>query len=490
MVMERLQKLGKALMGAVAVLPVAALLMGIGYWLDPDGWGTNSVAAAILIKSGAAVLDNLGLVFAIALAFGLTKDSNGAGALSGFIGFTTVTLLLSEKSVAGYQGIDLEKLTDAQKLNWAAEGWSKMGPGNVLVGILVGILAAWTYNHFHATKLPAALAFFSGRRLVPILTSIFSIALAGVLYLLWPLLYGALFHFGEWVVGQGAVGAGLYGFFNRLLIPVGLHHALNAVFWFDVAGINDIGNFWGNTGVLGQTGMYQAGFFPVMMFGLPGAALAMYRNAKDSKKKAVSALLVAAVLASFLTGITEPLEFAFMFLAPVLYLVHAVLTGVSLTIAALLHATAGFNFSAGLIDFILTSRLPMANNPWLLIVLGVVMFAVYFLVFDFLIKKFNFTTPGREDDESTENDPNMTVKASDFNIPLLIEGLGGKDNIEATDHCATRLRLTLADTSKVDEAKIKSTGAVATRVLNKKNVQVIIGTEVQFVHDALAAQVK
>ena len=236
--------------------------------------------------------------------------------------------------------------------------------------------------------------------------------------------------------------------------------------------------------------MYQAGFFPVMMFGLPGAALAMYRNAKDSKKKAVSALLVAAVLASFLTGITEPLEFAFMFLAPVLYLVHAVLTGVSLTIAALLHATAGFNFSAGLIDFILTSRLPMANNPWLLIVLGVVMFAVYFLVFDFLIKKFNFTTPGREDDESTENDPNMTVKASDFNIPLLIEGLGGKDNIEATDHCATRLRLTLADTSKVDEAKIKSTGAVATRVLNKKNVQVIIGTEVQFVHDALAAQVK
>ena len=179
-----------------------------------------------------------------------------------------------------------------------------------------------------------------------------------------------------------------------------------------------------------------------------------------------------------------------MFLAPVLYLVHAVLTGVSLTIAALLHATAGFNFSAGLIDFVLTSRLPMANNPWLLIVLGVVMFAVYFLVFDFLIKKFNFTTPGREEDESTEGDANMTVKASDFNIPLLIEGLGGKDNIEATDHCATRLRLTLADTSKVDEAKIKSTGAVATRVLNKKNVQVIIGTEVQFVHDALAAQVK
>ena len=346
------------------------------------------------------------------------------------------------------------------------------------------------YNRFKDVKLPTALGFFSGRRSAPIMSGLVASLAALVLLFVWPAVFSALVAFGKSFVGLGAIGAGIYGFFNRLLIPVGLHHALNAVFWFDVAGINDIGNFWGNTGVLGQTGMYQAGFFPVMMFGLPGAALAMYRNAKDSKKKAVSALLVAAVLASFLTGITEPLEFSFMFLAPVLYLVHAVLTGVSLTIAALLHATAGFNFSAGLIDFILTSRLPMANNPWLLIVLGLVMFVVYFFVFDFLIKKFNFTTPGREDDESTEGDANMTVKASDFNIPLLIEGLGGKDNIEATDHCATRLRLTLADTSKVDEAKIKSTGAVATRVLNKKNVQVIIGTEVQFVHDALAAQVK
>ena len=361
---------------------------------------------------------------------------------------------------------------------------------NAFIGILSGIIGGEMYNRFKDVKLPTALGFFSGRRSAPIMAGLVASLAALVLLFVWPAVFSALVAFGKSFVGLGAIGAGIYGFFNRLLIPVGLHHALNAVFWFDVAGINDIGNFWGNTGVLGQTGMYQAGFFPVMMFGLPGAALAMYRNAKDSKKKAVSALLVAAVLASFLTGITEPLEFAFMFLAPVLYLVHAVLTGVSLTIAALLHATAGFNFSAGLIDFVLTSRLPMANNPWILIILGVVMFAVYFLVFDFLIKKFNFTTPGREDDESTENDPNMTVKASEFNIPLLIEGLGGKDNIEATDHCATRLRLTLADTSKVDEAKIKSTGAVATRVLNQKNVQVIIGTEVQFVHDALAAQVK
>ena len=478
--MSYLQKMGRSLMLPVAVLPVASILMGIGYWISPAGLdASGSPVAAFLIQAGLVLIDNIPLLFAVGLAVGLANDKNGAAGLSGLVAFLIITKLLSKDVVAQLQGVKPEEVALAFTRS-----------SNAFIGILSGIIGGEMYNRFKDVKLPTALGFFSGRRSAPIMAGLVASLAALVLLFVWPAVFSALVAFGKSFVGLGAIGAGIYGFFNRLLIPVGLHHALNAVFWFDVAGINDIGNFWGNTGVLGQTGMYQAGFFPVMMFGLPGAALAMYRNAKDSKKKAVSALLVAAVLASFLTGITEPLEFAFMFLAPVLYLVHAVLTGVSLTIAALLHATAGFNFSAGLIDFILTSRLPMANNPWLLIVLGVVMFAVYFLVFDFLIKKFNFTTPGREDDESTENDPNMTVKASDFNIPLLIEGLGGKDNIEATDHCATRLRLTLADTSKVDEAKIKSTGAVATRVLNKKNVQVIIGTEVQFVHDALAAQVK
>ena len=478
--MSYLQKMGRSLMLPVAILPVASILMGIGYWISPAGLdASGSPVAAFLIQAGLVLIDNIPLLFAVGLAVGLAKDKNGAAGLSGLVAFLIITTILSKDVVAQLQGVKPEEV---------ALAFSKST--NAFIGILSGIIGGEMYNRFKDVKLPTALGFFSGRRAAPIMSGLVASLAALVLLFVWPAVFSALVAFGKSFVGLGAIGAGIYGFFNRLLIPVGLHHALNAVFWFDVAGINDIGNFWANTGVLGQTGMYQAGFFPVMMFGLPGAALAMYRNAKDSKKKAVSALLVAAVLASFLTGITEPLEFSFMFLAPVLYLVHAVLTGVSLTIAALLHATAGFNFSAGLIDFVLTSRLPMANNPWILIILGVVMFVVYFFVFDFLIKKFNFTTPGREDDESTENDPNMTVKASDFKIPLLIEGLGGKDNIEATDHCATRLRLTLADTSKVDEAKIKSTGAVATRVLNKKNVQVIIGTEVQFVHDALAAQVK
>lgn len=478
--MSYLQKMGRSLMLPVAVLPVASILMGIGYWISPAGLdASGSPVAAFLIQAGLVLIDNIPLLFAVGLAVGLANDKNGAAGLSGLVAFLIITKLLSKDVVAQLQGVKPEEVALAFTRS-----------SNAFIGILSGIIGGEMYNRFKDVKLPTALGFFSGRRAAPIMSGILASLTALVLLFVWPTVFSGLVAFGKSFVGLGAIGAGIYGFFNRLLIPVGLHHALNAVFWFDVAGIDDIKNFWQGIGELGQTGMYQAGFFPVMMFGLPGAALAMYRNAKDSKKKAVSALLVAAVLASFLTGITEPLEFSFMFLAPVLYLVHAVLTGVSLTIAALLHTTAGFNFSAGLIDFILASKTPMANNPWLLIVLGVVMFAVYFFVFDFLIKKFNFTTPGREDDESTEGDANMTVKASDFNIPLLIEGLGGKDNIEATDHCATRLRLTLADTSKVDEAKIKSTGAVATRVLNKKNVQVIIGTEVQFVHDALAAQVK
>lgn len=478
--MSYLQKMGRSLMLPVAVLPVASILMGIGYWISPAGLdASGSPVAAFLIQAGLVLIDNIPLLFAVGLAVGLANDKNGAAGLSGLVAFLIITKLLSKDVVAQLQGVKPEEVALAFTRS-----------SNAFIGILSGIIGGEMYNRFKDVKLPTALGFFSGRRAAPIMSGILASLTALVLLFVWPTVFSGLVAFGKSFVGLGAIGAGIYGFFNRLLIPVGLHHALNAVFWFDVAGIDDIKNFWQGIGELGKTGMYQAGFFPVMMFGLPGAALAMYRNAKDSKKKAVSALLVAAVLASFLTGITEPLEFSFMFLAPVLYLVHAVLTGVSLTIAALLHTTAGFNFSAGLIDFILASKTPMANNPWLLIVLGVVMFAVYFLVFDFLIKKFNFTTPGREEDESTEGDANMTVKASDFNIPLLIEGLGGKDNIEATDHCATRLRLTLADTSKVDEAKIKSTGAVATRVLNKKNVQVIIGTEVQFVHDALAAQVK
>ncbi len=512
--MQSLQKLGKALMGAVAVMPVAAILMGIGYWIDPDGWGANNIVAAVLIKAGGAVLDNLGWLFAIAIAFGLAKDSNGAAALSGFIGYGTIKLILSEGTVAGFKGVDLEKLEGDAAVQWASQGWGAINDKNVLIGILVGILAAWVYNRFHTTKLPDFLAFFSGRRLVPILTSLFAIVLAAILYFLWPLVYHALFSLGQSIESMGALGAGLYGFANRLLIPTGLHHALNSIFWLDVIGINDIGDFLGGSKtieaaaaatdaascpgtwangvctVIGEVGRYQGGFFPIMMFGLPGAALAMWMRADTKRKKTIGSLMMAGALASFFTGVTEPLEFAFMFVAPLLYLVHAVLTGISVAIAAAFHWTAGFGFSAGFVDMLLSARNPVANQWWMLLVLGVIFFVLYFVIFYFLIGLLNLKTPGRGDDE--EEGPSAITSDSEFSAiaEKIIAGLGGAANIESVDYCATRLRTVVKDNVPVKEKDIKATGVAGVIRPSQKSVQVIVGPQVQFVYDEVARQLE
>ena len=514
-VMEQVQRFSRALLGAVAVMPVAAILMGLGYWIDPTGWGGNSIIAAILIKAGAAVLDNLGWLFAIALGFGLAKDSNGAAALSGFLGFATVKVLISAGSVAGYKGVNIGELEGQAYLDWFSQGWQAIGDGNVFVGIFVGILAAWVYNHFHATKLPDFLAFFSGRRLVPILTSVFSIVLAGVLYLVWPLLYGLLFAIGQGASDLGPLGSGIFGFFNRLLIPTGLHHALNQIFYFNVVGINDLGYFlgggatidlaaaatdaascpgiWdnGTCEVIGVIGRFQAGYFPVMMFGLPGAALAMALRADSRRKKVVFSLMVAGALASFFTGVTEPLEFAFMFVAPILYLVHALLTGLSMFICAAFHWTAGYGFSAGFVDMLLSARNPIANQWYMLLVLGVVYFAVYFGLFYFLIGKFNMKTPGREDEEADDAGAEL-VDSSDMAAVAaqIIEGLGGAENIDTIDHCVTRLRVMTKDYVKVKEAVIKKAGVAGVIRPSQKSVQVVIGPQVQFVYDEVARQLK
>lgn len=514
--MDGLQRFSRALMGAVAVMPVAAILMGIGYWIDPDGWGANSVVASVLIKAGGAVLDNLGWLFAIALAFGLAKDSNGAAALSGFLGYATVVLLIGPSAVAGYLGVDVGSLEGQAAIDWAAKGWDAINDKNVFVGIMVGILAAWVYNRFHTTKLPDFLAFFSGRRPVPILTSLLSIVLAGVLFIVWPLLYSALFAFGEAIQNLGAVGSGLFGFANRLLIPTGLHHALNSIFYFDVIGINDIGKFLGggatieaarlatdaascpgiwadNTcNVVGVIGRFQAGYFPVMMFGLPGAALAMFLRADTRRKKAVGSLMLAGALASFFTGVTEPLEFSFMFVAPLLYLVHAVLTGLSMAIAAAFQWTAGYGFSAGFVDMLLSARNPLANQWYMLLVLGVVYFALYFAIFYFLIGRFNLKTPGREDE--TEIDDADAVLTGDSDLAVvaaqIVTGLGGAENINSIDYCATRLRVTTKDYTKVKEALIKKAGVAGVIRPSQKAVQVIIGPQVQFVYDEVERQLK
>ena len=353
------------------------------------------------------------------------------------------------------------------------------------IGILCGLIAAACYNKFKNTKLPDAFSFFSGKRCVAIVTAGASLVSSLVLFFVWPIIYNVLVAVGKFIMDLGPIGAGLYGFFNRLLIPFGLHHALNSVFWFDVAGINDIAKFWGNAegGVMGTTGMYMAGFFPVMMFGLPAAALSMYHTAKDTKKKAAAGLLMSVAVASFFNGVTEPLEFSFMFLAPALYGVHAVLTGISMAVVAALPVRAGFNFSAGLVDWILSFKAPFAQNPLLLIPIGLVVGAVYYVVFRFVIVKFNMKTPGREDDNIDET--KVELANNDFTgiAKIVLEGVGGPANVTSIDNCITRLRLEIKDYTLIDEHKIKSAGVAGVIRPSKTAVQVIIGTKVQFVAD-------
>ncbi|SFC18307.1 PTS system, N-acetylglucosamine-specific IIC component [Bacillus sp. OV322] len=480
--MKYLQRMGRSLMLPVAVLPAAAILMGIGYWIDPSGWGSGNEAAAFLIKAGSAILDHIAILFAVGLALGMSKDKDGSAALSGLVAYLVITTLLSSSSVAMLQGVDVAKVNAA---------FIKIE--NPFIGIISGIVASIMYNRFSHVKLVDFLAFFSGKRLVPIMSAVAMLFVSLVLLFVWPVVYTWLVTFGTSISKLGFAGAGLYGFFNRLLIPTGLHHALNSVFWFNVAGIDDIGKFWSGKGTKGVTGMYQAGFFPVMMFGLPAAALAMYHTAKTKKKKQVASLMLAAGFASFFTGVTEPMEFVFMFTAPLLYLVHAVLTGLSLAIAAWFHWTAGFSFSAGLIDFVLSSKLPLANAPYMLLIQGLVFAVLYYSIFRFLITKFNLMTPGREETDdfdgasaeaasaaSTSKEDKFTAMAA-----VIYDGLGGDANVTSVDNCVTRLRVEVKDMFAVDQQKIRSTGIPGINIVGTSSIQVIIGPSVQFVADEI-----
>ncbi|MBG6241158.1 MAG: PTS glucose transporter subunit IIBC [Candidatus Symbiopectobacterium sp. Dall1.0] len=489
-VLSYLQRVGRALMVPVATLPAAAILMGIGYWIDPNGWGSESALAALLIKSGAAIIENMGVLFAVGIAYGMSKDKDGAAALTGFVGFLVLTTLCSPAAVSMIQHIPLAEVPAA---------FSKIQ--NQFIGILVGIISAELYNRYSHVKLPEAFSFFSGRRLVPILTSFLMIVVAFILMYVWPVIFSALVTLGEHIQQLGSVGAGVYAFFNRLLIPVGLHHALNSVFWFDVAGINDIPNFLGGQqsidagkAVVGITGRYQAGFFPIMMFGLPGAALAIYHCSRPENKSKVAGIMMAAAFAAFFTGITEPLEFSFMFVAPVLYVLHAVLTGISVFIAASMHWIAGFGFSAGLVDMALSSRNPLATQWYMLIPQGLVFFVIYYATFRFTINRFNLLTPGRElsvdgseADGFTLNQSVVEKKVND--TTSLAQGylaaLGGKANLVGIDACITRLRLNVVDSAQVDEAQAKRLGAAGVIRLNKQNVQIVVGTQAEAIATAL-----
>jgi len=467
-----LQKIGKSLMLPVAALPVAGILMGIGYWIDPTGWGANNIVAAFLLKAGGSLIDNMAILFAIGVGVGMSDDNDGTGGLAGLVSWLVITTLLSTSTVAMLMGVDVAEVPAA---------FGKIQ--NQFIGILSGVIGASCYNKFKNTKLPDALGFFSGKRCVAIMTSLVSLVVSLVLFFAFPMIYNGLVNIGTAIVSAGALGAGIFGFLNRLLIPVGMHHALNSVFWFDVAGINDLGNFWAGTGTQGVTGIYMTGFFPVMMFGLPAGALAMYHTAKESKKKAAAGILLAAALSSFFTGVTEPLEFAFMFLAPGLYIVHAVLTGISMFVCALLPMRAGFNFSAGFVDWFLSFKAPMAESPILLIAVGLVFAALYYVSFRFMIVKFNLMTPGREEDEV---EVQVNTKASFDELAVkYIEYLGGAENLVKIDNCITRLRLEIKDSSVVNDKGLKELGAKGVVKLSKNSIQVIVGPNVQFVADGI-----
>ena len=483
--MKYLQKLGKAMMLPVAALPICGILMGLGYALAPAAMGAAGategfayVLGVFLIKAGAALIDNMAILFAIGVGVGLAKDNDGTAGLAGMVSYLMITTLLNPGTVS-----TIAPGMIASEINQVA--FAKIG-GNAFIGILAGIVGGICYNKFKGTKLPDVLAFFSGKRSVAIVTAVVSIVVAAILLFVWPVIFGGLVALGNAIVGLDAVGAGIYAFLNRLLIPTGLHHALNNVFWFDTIGLGDLSAYWSakTSADMGwSVGMYMAGFFPCMMFGIPGAALAIIQTAKPGKRKNAIGIVGTAAVCAFICGVTEPFEFAFMFLAFPLYVVYAALYGIFTTIAVALGFRAGFVFSAGATDLVFSASLPAAANTWLILPLGAAAFIVFYFVFKFAITKWDLKTPGREDDQEGELKIEMASDDYTTMAQIILEGLGGKENVTSIDHCITRLRLEVKDRLLVDEKKIKSSGASGVIRPGKTAVQVVIGPKVQFVYE-------
>ena len=490
--MKYLQKLGKALMLPVACLPICGILMGIGYLLCPasmqggDITGIGPMIGIFLVKAGGALIDNMALLFVIGVGVGMSDDHDGTGGLAALASWLMITTLLS----TGFVTTLFPSIADNADKTLA---FNKIA--NPFIGILAGVIGSSCYNKFKSTKLPDWLSFFSGKRCVAIIAGVISILVSVVLLFVWPILFGVLISIGNAIAGMGALGAGIYAFLNRLLIPTGLHHALNNVFWFDTIGLGDLTHFWaGETSadVSWSLGMYMSGFFPCMMFGVPGAALAMVKCAKPAKKKAAIGLVASAAICSFICGVTEPFEFAFMFLAPGLYVIYAALYGIFTMITVALGFRAGFSFSAGAMDLLFSSSLPAAQKTWLILPLGIAAFIVFYVVFLFAIKKFDLKTPGREDDDDLEAEKNIELANDDYTAiaAKILEGCGGKENITSIDNCITRLRLEVKDITAVNDKVIKSAGVAGVIKPGKTSVQVIIGTKVQFVADAFSALCK
>ena len=459
---ESLQPLGRALMLPIAVLPAAGLLLRLG---QPDLLNISFIAAA-----GDAIFANLGLLFAIGVAVGLAKENHGAAGLAGAVSF-----LVATKAAAALMSVPPQALAQygATAHDLAAQAFrdKALAKLSVPTGIASGLIAGWLYNRYRDIRLPEYLAFFGGRRFVPIASGVAGLGLGAVLGLTWTDVSGGIDTASHAVIGAGPVGLFVYGVLNRLLIVTGLHHILNNIAWFIV------GDYHGVTGDLKRffagdptAGRFMSGFFPVMMFGLPAACLAMYCSARPERRKAVGGALLSMALTAFLTGVTEPIEFSFMFLAPVLYVIHALLTGVSMVVMDMLGVKLGFGFSAGLFDYVI--NFGKATRPWLLLPVGAVYFALYYGLFRFAIRYFDLKTLGREDEgEATDN----VAVAQGTHGARFVTALGGAGNLVSVDACTTRLRLIVNDASKVDEAQLKALGSRGVVRPSAKALQVVLG---------------
>ncbi len=493
----QLQRLGKSLMLPIAVLPAAGILLRLG---QPDLLGRIEAPVIgpffkAMSAAGDALFTNLPLLFAVGVAIGFAKKADGSTALAAVVGYLVVQAVFKTMSPIVLAG-EVDKAGEQAQINYS-----------VFAGIVVGLLTAWLFDRYHTIKLPSYLGFFGGRRFVPIVVSVACLFLAFAMSYFYPIFDAGLTGLGEFIGGAGAFGAFVYGFANRMLIPFGLHHIPNSYVWFlygdyqTPGGENVTGELTRFAAGDPTAGILTSGFYPILMFGLPAAALAMIHVANKKQRKVAVGILAAAALTAFLTGVTEPLEFAFMFVAFPLYIIHAVLTGLSLAIAYLLDIHLGFSFSAGLIDLLLYGTAPAAKNIPLLIGMGVVFFVVYYLLFRFAITKWNLSTPGREPEaefdaeeqanlgEGTESATSVAAGGSgaatitaptavDSRAEKVIAAFGGRENLVNVDACITRLRMEVADKSKVNQAELKSLGAAGVIEVGN-SVQAVFGTDAE-----------
>lgn len=480
-VLAALQLLGKSLMLPIAVLPIAGMLLRLGQ--------SDLLNIPWLCDSGNALFANLPMLFAIGIAVGLAKDSNGAAGLAGAVSYYVLTAAAQAINHALQIGTIFMPAGGLPK-NVTDIDMSAFG------GIIAGIIAGLCYNRFKNTQLPDWLQFFGGRRFVPIVTGGCSIVVGGALGTAWPTFQNGLNAAANWMTSSHGIGEFVYGTLNRLLLPFGLHHVINVAVWFNfgtykdpVTGkivSGDLSRFFAGDP---HGGVFTAGFFPIMMFALPAAALAMYVCAKKENKKMVGGALFSVGLTAFLCGITEPIEFMFVFLAPGLFVIHAVLTGASLVVCNLFGIRDSFTFSAGLFDYVLNWG--KAAHPALIIPIGLAFAVIYFVLFVFFIKKFDLKTPGREDDVETANFSDLVDKNGMDDIALkYIEQLGGEQNIKEITSCITRIRLVLNSNKNLDESAFKALGASGILKAGSQVTQVVVGTKAELLVDAMKRHLK